>query len=149
MELCGALSTGKPHVYNKKIPHPRAPTFSHGADRGGGSKFTLLPPGIDVNANTSVTQKMMDVDDERGSQLVKEYEDMQNLAIELEKLIVNAVKTYLNKFEFVVRTHLKDEHFDYRMDELSLMQQIAIGKLYLDGMQLIRTTATHPKRRGG
>ena len=134
VELMGALSTCKAFIIDKKLPVPRAPTFSHGADDEAGLSFKLVCPGEDVNSNTAVTQKMMDEDTKNGTTLVKDYEEMQNLARTFRKKISELVRMYNNEFEFVVRAHDATDRRDYHVNQLSLMQKYAIGQLYLDAI---------------
>ena len=137
VELCGAMATGKRNVYEKKLPRPIAPTFSHGAEDDGSSKFKLLHAGQDLNSNTSVTQKMMDVDAETGSNLVGEYESMHRLARSLRQKMCDLVKMYNSEFDFVIRAKLDEptrSNVDYHVNHLSYMQKIAIGQLYMDGI---------------
>jgi hypothetical protein len=136
VELMGALNTYKACIIDKKLPVPRAPTFSHGADDelGPGGSFKLVCPGEDVNSNTAVTQKMMDEDSKNGTTLIKDYEEMQNLARIFRKKISDLVRMYNNEFEFVVRANDATDRRDYHVNQLSLMQKYAIGQLYLDAI---------------
>lgn len=143
VELLGSFSTYKHQVIDKKLPVPRAPTFSHGADEEYIGRFKLLCPGEDVSSNTAVTQKMMDEDTKNGTTLVKNYEKMQNLACTFRKKICDLVKMCNDEFMFVVRIHRADgTRTDHHVNELSLMQKYAIGQLYLHSIAVKKDPET-------
>lgn len=141
VDLMGAIATHNPLIFNKRVPAPSAPTFSHGAEAKPltfHTTFKLEPPGQDVNSNTGVTQKMMDTDLETGSELVKEYEAMHKLAHTLRIKISNLVKVINIEFDFVVRVHgiggSTSVHVDHNVNNLTPLQKVCIGNLYLDSI---------------
>ena len=139
----GAWATGFDCVTSKTLPVPRAPAFSHGAegthDRAG---YKLIPPGEDVNSNTAVTQKMMDEDAKNNTNVVANYEQMHTLAREMRRKIGEIVRTYNESFAFVVRVHNSEASLtrDLSVNELTWMQKLAIGRLYLDAISVNKGT---------
>lgn len=133
VDLMGAFSTDKQAIISKRIPYPRAPTYSHGAAANNEwCNFQLDAPGIDINSDTCVTHKMMDIDREKDSNLVGEYEIMHRLAHALRTKISDLVKLINNDLEFVVRVHTSNgQSTDRHVNNLTLMQKYAIGSLYL------------------
>ena len=141
MEIMGVLATGEMCIITKRLPNPRAPTYSDGAEmklpnpRAPNEKLELEPPGRDVNSNTTVTQKMLDMDRENGTSLANEYELMHNLARGLNNKISDMVRIINNNLNFVVRVHTADQQYiNYNVPNLTLMQRYAIGNLYLDSI---------------
>jgi len=135
VDVMGAIATGDERVVSKRLPCPRAPTYSHGAEptiSTRGENFKLEPPGADVNSNTAVTQKLMDIDNECDTNLVAQYEAMHRLAHSLRSKIRKMVQTINEELDFVVRVHTSDgQHTDYQVGNLTVMQRYAIGNLYL------------------
>ena len=133
MELMGTFATGEQCVIMKRLPNPCAPKYSDGAEMN--EKLKLEPPGRDVNSNTTVTQKLIDTDREKGTNLVHEYEVMHKLAHAINTKISKMVRIINNKLNFVVRVHTADQQYtDHHVPNLTLMQRYAIGNLYLDSI---------------
>ena len=147
VDLMGAISTLQECIISKRLPCPRAPVYSHGAEPNSfacGNNFKLEAPGEDVNSDTVVTQKMIDIDRETGTNLVGEYEAMHQLAYALRAKIRDMVRAINNDLDFIVRVHTSDgQHADYHVNNLTLMQRYAIGNLYLDSIAVNKDEAAH------
>ena len=134
--VLGAWATGFNEITSKTLPVPRAPTFSRGAEGTQDTAFKLICPGEDVNCDTSVTQKMMDEDAENNTNLVLHYETMHDLANRMGKKMNEVVKSYNESFDFVVRVHHDTSFGDFSVNNMSWMQKLAIGRLYLDAISV-------------
>lgn len=149
VDLMGALCACQEWVVSKRLPVPRAPAYSHGAEANSfasGENFKLEAPGLDVNSDTTVTQKMMDIDRETGTNLVGEYEAMHRLAYALRSKIRDMARTINSDLDFVVRVHTSDgQHTDQHVWDLTLMQRYAIGNLYLDSIAVNKDNVAQPE----
>lgn len=137
IDFFGAMQCDR-WYFSKRLPCPLAPTFSNGAkfkdtETTSPPEFNLENPGGYANRDTVVTQKMLD----DAPQLVSVYENMHELAYKLQKQIREVAHYVRAEFKFVVRVVKEDGvQIDYAVNDLSLMQKIAIGKLYLSAISV-------------
>lgn len=148
VDLMGAIATGDWCVISKRLPSPRAPSYSDGAELVRGLDFKLEDPGDEVARNTVVTQKMKDTDQAKGTNLVGEYESMHHLAHKLSVMIADMVKLINSELEFVVRVHTCGGQKDYNVNSLSHMQKYSIGNLYLDAIAVNKDKAAEEESEG-
>lgn len=124
LDLLG--STYKRGVFFEKLPDPRVPEFTSGAETKSDG-VTLVEPAKDVEGDTSMTQKLID------TKLRAPYERMLQLRKELKQRIREAGTLLVDNFEFLIDVKLVNGGTQRLLPgNLSATEKYALGMLYMD-----------------
>lgn len=127
-ELMGAMDSHD--AFDERLPQPQAPVFSYGAALG--DDMSVIAPNHEVNRDTVVTQKMIDMDKANGSRLVADYEEVHQLAKSLRCKLLSLYEYLKGHCTLLVR--IENDGVlckTVRISELTQMQKFAIGQLYV------------------